>query len=798
MLVYHDGFDIVGVSLTTWLRVHSMTYVLGDGGNTNSLTAGQARWELLGPTGSHGFILSDVANMIREHLNENADFARFFTARDTNVADGAFIIEPLDDSGQNGYPTYEGVTIEISFPPLNNPNNMPVNTNGGNISDFFDIPNPNTDLRQNNAVVFEFQTRERPYVPFDPMNPDTTGRYVDDPNSPIIDRVVVGLNDFFQMVDASERVAGLIREGFTRDPTAFWTVTGLDDSGQIIVQSNMTGNYDLSVIVTAPEGQNISDANISREVLQVGSSNTNPNVVGALEAELPYFLVSPPQEMGERAPAYFQPVGIPNVVNNSDRGDILDAILAQAVMTYTNWEVTGTNGSVVTLTTIDDDSPEIPASLRQGNREVEGVWNVSVAAPGNTNNIGLFDPTPISTASMQTVEGRFSLSTTPSYLGVLVTNTSVPGSGLDFLVIEAGDPTFISAQEAINKWIPQIQNAIPRISLVRRANGFFLQPANYDDLASFVLDVRINDTPANAEWIYRIATDGRNPETGVEGIRLNPASDIPLFVNGAEGDNVFDPDTIPAPTDDAYLRAGGPLKVAQRSFQNTAGTIRSTLRLINTTTLIFDIFRPWPRDEINQNLEYPILATSPLMQDEGGVFRRLNKITGADIGWSKPTYTFLRRTVTIDEPNFREIINPGDDFPIDYPSFVERVQLAIVPEFDTEQLGSLALWTDGSTEAFLRGDTLHNQLDIRVKATNYPGEVVSLNVRPDSNSPGASVNLFNIAQDYKVDMRLHGRFLNYRITDEYPIAESDQEGYTHQAEWRLSGMQADIMKGGTR
>ena len=139
-----------------------------------------------------------------------------------------------------------------------------------------------------------------------------------------------------------------------------------------------------------------------------------------------------------------------------------------------------------------------------------------------------------------------------------------------------------------------------------------------------------------------------------------------------------------------------------------------------------------------------------------------------------------------------------DDFPMDYVSYFERTQLALTPEFDTEMLHSIAVWADGSTPEFLRGNQLRNQLDVRVAATNYPGQFTTLEpFTPVANNNNS--NLFNISMDYKVDMRVHGRFINYRITDGAPLVQGTEgPTFSHQAEWRVSGMQAEIAKGGTR
>ena len=53
-------------------------------------------------------------------------------------------------------------------------------------------------------------------------------------------------------------------------------------------------------------------------------------------------------------------------------------------------------------------------------------------------------------------------------------------------------------------------------------------------------------------------------------------------------------------------------------------------------------------------------------------------------------------------------------------------------------------------------------------------------------------NVFNILDDYKVDIREHGRLLNYRITDEVTGSSVRDD------EWFIAGLQFDIGTGGTR
>ena len=578
-----------------------------------------------------------------------------------------------------------------------------------------------------------------------------------------------------------------------RDPQAFWTVTaGTNDI--VRLTSSMPGNFDLDFTLTAPADIGIATRNFTLTPITAGSFRTDGQVEGGLTAALPYFRVTSPAATGQRAAAFFQPVGMDT---QTTTGEIMTNIMQQAIMTYTNWEIDNTTGNVVTMRSSDDlMARDIPATLRVGERPVTGTWRVEVVAPGNTINTGIEIPTALSATSTSVTAGAFSLRCTPSYMGVLVSNPTVP-EGFEFLVLEAGDPDSVVASAAVAAWVTGIRAGLPRISLVTRDNGFFLQPANYDSLANFVLDVFINDTPQNADRMYQLATTGIDPMNPTRRAVLNAGSNLPLFVNGSEADDVLPaPETLPLSTSPEYLRAGGPLKVASR-LQAGVNTL-ANLSITGTTTLIFDIFRPWPRDEINRNLEYPILATVNLLQDSGGIFRRINKITGADIGWSRPTYTFPARRTTEDLTNFREMVVTGtDDFPQDYESYYERAQLALLPEFDTEQLTSLALWGEGATPEFLRGSLQRNQLDVRVETTNNPGEFVNLSSRNTMSLQNANANLFNIAGDYKVDLRLHGRFVNYRVTDGQTL-DTTVENASHQAEWSVSGMQADIMKGGTR
>ena len=112
-------------------------------------------------------------------------------------------------------------------------------------------------------------------------------------------------------------------------------------------------------------------------------------------------------------------------------------------------------------------------------------------------------------------------------------------------------------------------------------------------------------------------------------------------------------------------------------------------------------------------------------------------------------------------------------------SFVERQRLAITPEFDTENLASIASLAEGM-----------GQLSIRAYGSNAPADVIMLDGTDPDPGRGIDMTMFDIDNngnmDYKQDIRVHGRFLNYRIT------------HDNTDNMAVAGMQFDIGKGGRR
>lgn len=112
-----------------------------------------------------------------------------------------------------------------------------------------------------------------------------------------------------------------------------------------------------------------------------------------------------------------------------------------------------------------------------------------------------------------------------------------------------------------------------------------------------------------------------------------------------------------------------------------------------------------------------------------------------------------------------------------YESYIERKEAPQSPEFDTEYLTSVSLWAFKDIQ-----DNIN--LDLRFRNTDNPGESIDLT----SNQTASKDVEFIIGENYKADVRLSGRFISFRVTD------NDEVGSL----WGLTGMQFTINKGGRR
>ena len=178
----------------------------------------------------------------------------------------------------------------------------------------------------------------------------------------------------------------------------------------------------------------------------------------------------------------------------------------------------------------------------------------------------------------------------------------------------------------------------------------------------------------------------------------------------------------------------------------------------------FDPDRPWANDQVKSGSIYPIfIQTSNANTSD-------SKIVAADIGYkfnADPTNNIA-----------------GDE----YISFVERRELGISPHLDTEQIVTTALQATGGTATELNGPLYYPTLHMRVSPTNYTGDKANL------LATASLTNDYTITQDYKIDTKITGRFLNYRIDD----ADQDPTVAATSYAWSLSSLQMEINKGGSR
>lgn len=205
---------------------------------------------------------------------------------------------------------------------------------------------------------------------------------------------------------------------------------------------------------------------------------------------------------------------------------------------------------------------------------------------------------------------------------------------------------------------------------------------------------------------------------------------------------------------------------------NTVATTGPTFSTTNTAiSTTFNIVRSWSDTQVNPNEIFPIFAQSGYVN--GVLFNRLR---AADLGYDFGGTAYI--------------------------SYAEREQMSITPNFDTETLGSLALWADGGTIITVGGVPQRATLQVRARATNSPGELPYLTTAEDDTQTDArrnklTVNDFVVGSSYKTDLRITGRFLNYRIDD---AAASTAAGYTgsNTRAWNISGLQLRVAKGGSK
>ena len=400
--------------------------------------------------------------------------------------------------------------------------------------------------------------------------------------------------------------------------------------------------------------------------------------------------------------------------------------------------------------------------------------------------------------TQSTVEGSYPTNNTPSYITLRVSDTSItdgPSPGEEVLLFP------ISADQDAGAVVVELQGLLnrraPRLRAVISGDGrLSVQPANYNDLANYVVEFQIN----NPDSITRVRELLDPNQFNQDEFNPKPVGDLPFRVQTGRDTNTNEVDN-------------------NRGFIEVANSLLEIDNSIAPTDE-FDVLRPWPKTQVNFTLEFPIFAATRLFEDGATT----NKVLAADIGFARPIFLRpeVRRVEVVDGsqsliPNrlgdaqlntgadldvteeARQASGDfefGQDAPENYISFIERKQQGLSPEFTTETLNSVAMWTDGRTQARFRDTTfLYNYLELKVTPSDNPGHNVDL------SGDTTLQNTQFISEDYKVDTRITGRFVNWRISDGVESASLPNEPnktFSHQADWRLSGLQFSVGPAGRR
>ena len=497
--------------------------------------------------------------------------------------------------------------------------------------------------------------------------------------------------------------------------------------------------------------------------------------------------------------------------------DLIEARFSDDTHPFTGWDVQVTADGTTLVGTPPTQTNRVKFN-RLDSTVITGEWSFRILSYGNTGTtfpVGTPGNPPhtisgsegMNSFSRVTGDTNFDargtppIRTIPTYILIRISNDSIEG-GIQYIPFVFGDDstyqelpqtgtqgTRVDANTAVGRIIAGIERVNRSVVVRREGTRLTILPTQYSELANFVVGITTNETAEGViEWNQFVTSQAfidqhtETYESGTTSLGRVPWV-IPTDASIPQGGRQSIPDPL------IPVMAGQPgsppidTQAIPRSDRRPDRTSRSMLADFSTGTptvdQMFDPLRPWPTTQVNLNREYPIFVTTQVASAAEN-FRLTQHFRGADIG-----FLFL------DQP---------------YESFVERIELAMTPEFDTEQLQSLAIWGDGGSLVTFGEEIDQATLAIKMYGTNAPGETLGVFRNGMQNTVG---NNFIIGEDYKVDMRIHGRFINLLITD-YMIVDNERVpnpanmgtdatlNTPRGISWNLSGMQAEIIKGGRR
>ena len=759
-------------------------------------------------------------------LNADTEFTTYFrtitNAEDSEIPTDRFRIEALAYPGDTipGTSTVMPPHDALLF-------STPINTQHGGNADITVMSIQRAVGNTNEPVALTLDTGPRVF------SPDGT---LMDINA---DDVTIVLNGAYPAgATGTGMINEVVRDTLRLDPmfNQLWDIqTNTQNPSMINLESDNNGPHHLTVRSVTPASSGLLPTHFN-------SFSTQPGLVEPDNPTYPTITIDGPVDSG--FPQIELELAAPATpTDRLTNADIANLIRARIDM-FDGWTVVSGNDDVI--------GPAVAANQIRIVRDDEGIitgtaattgWRIGVLNYGNTGNtlpgepattdgtvVGRLNTSDFTRASAQTgnalsttagigdqldFRGSVSERTQPTRIMISISSPDftsldpVVGPDGNFIRNEDGtisltmgntqyiplvfggdsgyNPVDQTGNQPIRRDADFITNAMEsaiiannrRVQVTRTGNQLSVIPSQFSGLANFVVDIFINDSVANVErWNTIVEANGPvNAQVAEDGTITADSGQIPLFNRAIDTslDNGVQT-TVPqriVTTSNFQYNTGN--RVPNYSDRNiiTTGLVTNTSS-INT---LFDPLRPWPTTQVNLNQEYPIFATALLNSETGALSQNFR---GADLG-----FLFL-----------------GEQ----YESFVERIELALTPEFDTEQLQSLAIWGDGGSLATFGDNIDQAVLTVKMYGTNAPGQTLG---EFNNNGQNTASNEFIVGEDYKIDMRVHGRFLNYLITD-YMVTDNTRVpneanlvldrnlNIPRGISWNLSGMQADIFKGGRR
>ena len=642
-----------------------------------------------------------------------------------------------------------------------------------------------------------------------------------------------------RIAHAGEAIAHVFHDSESSGGASFFLASD-SDNGMVYLESIENGKHEIDTDVVYYGDSEMFDITVMRR--QSGLWNVSTSMenlsLGIVQAVYPSLRITAPDTLQSYDIQLTNP-GTGQVAPSAILQQIVDVVDSEASPGWSSTalpanyaQITGdTEIRLVAATDID--------ARRPSARPINGTWAFEIVSFGNTDaNRGDSEWLPNFKTTRDTEQnyarwgytgnvnavdfrGAYLERATPTYLGLLIYNSQAGvASNLETLILEAGGPgdynpndqsgtnngTTEMPEPIAERWISEIRISNNRLSVIDRGTEgqFLLQPANYDDTASFVLEAFLNDTDSNATRIQQFYEGrveyprgsgtfvdvARNPRSA--NIWYNLDTDILRRASNSPG--------IVVDNADSQINPSATRSPNRRGTDTDYATM--TTPPIAPRDQLFDVDRPWPQAEVNLNQYRPIFAGHTLLDSDngsGGVIQRTyNKLIGADIGWSYPLYTTKPRVETYAGVDLI-LDSDGSDAPRPYRSFVFREDLPISPEFETESVAGAAFWINSEYKPSFFGDLTHNRLTISMFSTDVPNGFYTA---PRS---GPARNIFYPIDDYKLDYRINGRFIHMYFGDQWGRSFQHTESevvngrtYDQKTPWRLSGVQLKISTGGRR